>query len=1068
RDNLEEIRILYNLRREKDQPRPVHQAQPAEQSIVFDRETMTIHELRELPPEADAVLSADSPAVQTIRDDQHAELLAPITLYGQPIGVLGIEAEPNVHWHRDDLHLVEEVSQQVALAIENATLLEQTRQRSQELSLLFNTSRQLSETVDLHEIYRIAANQMIDYLDGDDCRVLLLNHDRTHFVEVVGRTRNHQTGEVEDTPAPLTETVDDSPSLRQILQSPEVMVEHFSHPAMPNTVLYFPLQVRKNLTGVIRVTYEHEQRHYSASELQLARAIVSQTAVAVENAQLLERTEQALRETQHLYEISRALVESQDIDQVFQVVLDTVKSYGIDRVSISLLEREADGTEKVRIVANWDRDSSQILPVGSEISAKKFSLVKAFAQPPFTPLISEDLTRPDRQDPRLDDGFRRFMVEKLNAVTLFSAPMFVGTEYKGVLSITTRRPHVYSPTERRVYQTLADQVIIALERQRLLEETRQARDRAEHALAETELLYTATRELTSARHPSDLLATLVASFALPEPYGFSRSGPISGKITHMSLAVVKSVTEEGVPAELEFIATWNKPSPRKRKKPTTRELLKIDTPHWRVGLTDWPCLEKLSRVSITTFDSDDIACVKSISAKQNPLGRVERIAATPLLIGDQWLGVVFAGSDTPDFSLPEGVSHQIGTLTGQMAMVLQNLQLLEETQESLIYSEILSTLSQALIRVDTEEEIYQECLKAVAQTHPPRGAAIFMYDDIEGTVDFLLADIWNAPGKDWPDVAPGSRYSAEELGLVPMLKTGETVITPDVSTDERFTDHLRALLGLMRIRGMVAVPLWLKREVNGFILIASDEPAEFDPDAVRLYENIGRLVSAALENLRLLEEAEYRAQLLQTAAEVSQAATGELDLQTLLNRAVNLVRERFGFYHASIFLVDDYQKYAVVVASTGQVGKKMLEMGHKLAVGGKSIVGTATATAKPHIALDVGADAVHFNNPLLPNTRSEMALPLIARGKVIGALDVQSVKANAFSESDVTILQSMANQLANAIEAARAYAEAQKALDDIKRLQQSQLQEAWEEFVREQLPTYGYRLSGNQIVPLNE
>ena len=88
--------------------------------------------------------------------------------------------------------------------------------------------------------------------------------------------------------------------------------------------------------------------------------------------------------------------------------------------------------------------------------------------------------------------------------------------------------------------------------------------------------------------------------------------------------------------------------------------------------------------------------------------------------------------------------------------------------------------------------------------------------------------------------------------------------------------------------------------------------------------------------------------------------------------------------------MDEYEQYAMIKASTGEIGQKMLAMKHKLAVGGRSIVGTATATRKPHIALDVGQDGVHFNNPLLPETRSEMALPLVARGKIIGALDVQS------------------------------------------------------------------------------
>jgi nitrate/nitrite-specific signal transduction histidine kinase len=137
-------------------------------------------------------------------------------------------------------------------------------------------------------------------------------------------------------------------------------------------------------------------------------------------------------------------------------------------------------------------------------------------------------------------------------------------------------------------------------------------------------------------------------------------------------------------------------------------------------------------------------------------------------------------------------------------------------------------------------------------------------------------------------------------------------------------------------------------------------------------------------------ELERRTVQVQVAAEIARDATAVRDLSQLLDSAINLIRSRFGFYHSGIFLLDETEEYAVLKAATGEAGREMLARNHRLKVGEVGIVGFAAGSGLPRIALDVGEDAVHFKNPLLPATRSEMALPLIVGERVIGVLDVQS------------------------------------------------------------------------------
>jgi PAS domain S-box-containing protein len=193
---------------------------------------------------------------------------------------------------------------------------------------------------------------------------------------------------------------------------------------------------------------------------------------------------------------------------------------------------------------------------------------------------------------------------------------------------------------------------------------------------------------------------------------------------------------------------------------------------------------------------------------------------------------------------------------------------------------------------------------------------------------------------------------------------------------------------------------------------------------------------AAAERERLLADLVQRSNQLQTAAEVSHAATGILDTEELIQQVVDLVQARFGLYYVGLFLVDragewtdEPGTWAVLRAGSGVAGQQMLSVGHRLEIGGESMIGWCVANQQARIALDVGEEAVRFDNPYLPETRSEMALPLIARGQAVGAMTVQSEEQAAFSDEDIAVLQTMADQVANAIENARLLEETQHSAD---------------------------------------
>jgi GAF domain-containing protein len=201
---------------------------------------------------------------------------------------------------------------------------------------------------------------------------------------------------------------------------------------------------------------------------------------------------------------------------------------------------------------------------------------------------------------------------------------------------------------------------------------------------------------------------------------------------------------------------------------------------------------------------------------------------------------------------------------------------------------------------------------------------------------------------------------------------------------------------------------------------------------------------------------EKRSQQLEATAQVAREAAAIRKLDDLLTYTTHLIAEKFNFYHTGIFLLDDLQQYAILQAANSIGGQRMLARGHKLEIGQKGVVGYVAATGYPRIALDVGADAFFFDNPDLPETRSELALPLKVRDHVIGVLDVQSTEEAAFEDTDVSILQILADQLGLAINNTRLHEQSQEIINELQNAYQSQMRVGWSHQLRNRIKAYQY------------
>ncbi len=238
---------------------------------------------------------------------------------------------------------------------------------------------------------------------------------------------------------------------------------------------------------------------------------------------------------------------------------------------------------------------------------------------------------------------------------------------------------------------------------------------------------------------------------------------------------------------------------------------------------------------------------------------------------------------------------------------------------------------------------------------------------------------------------------------------------------------------LPKTRSEMALPLIVGDDVIGALTVQSTEEAAFHEEDIAALQTMADQLAIAIQNSNLHRQAERRSRLLKAANRVGKEVTSILDLEDLLAHTVNIICEAYGLYYAGIFLVDQAGEYAVLRSGYGKAGKAMVADGHKLKIGTESMIGACIEMGEARIALDVGEERVHFKNPHLPHTRSEMALPLIYGGRALGAVTIQSSEERAFSEDDITTLLTMAEHLAVAINNARLLDELKEAHNEILR-----------------------------------
>ena len=394
------------------------------------------------------------------------------------------------------------------------------------------------------------------------------------------------------------------------------------------------------------------------------------------------------------------------------------------------------------------------------------------------------------------------------------------------------------------------------------------------------------------------------------------------------------------------------------------------------------------------------------------------VLVVPLIYHDQVLGVITAinGFEKPDFTNDD--QDLLMAMSNQLAAALANARLFEEEQRRRRIADTLSQTARVVGATLEIEDVSESLLSQLSEVIRFNSAVLYILDGQRlKQIGVLTKETRTGDPEQW--VSLQNNPILQELA-----QTGQPLVITDTNLDPRW----EGMLSTTSIRSWIGAPLLSGEETIGMLVLDHDEPNIYDDDTSNLISAIAAQVSVAIRNAGLYQQVQRRSVQLQTAAEVSRAASSVLEPNPLIQQTVSLIQDRFDLYYVGLFLVDETGewtrepgRWAVLRAGTGEAGRIQIERGHKLSIDGESMISECIRTSEPQTPKTVYEGTHRYINPLLPDTRSEIALPLVSRGMVIGAVSIQSEFEENFSTEDISILRTMADQVANALQNANLY-----------------------------------------------
>jgi signal transduction histidine kinase/ActR/RegA family two-component response regulator len=778
---------------------------------------------------------------------------------------------------------------------------------------------------------------------------------------------------------------------------------------------------------LLEVVDETPGRLWSEDELLLVEQVSDQLTLALENAQLFQQSRKRAEQLAILNEMSGKLSEQLDVQQV----CDTAYFYTASLMQSSIFYIA------LNIPKSSESEGEIYFPIYVEEQGRRTPYRR-----PYQNGLTEYIFRTG-QPLLIRHDVGQYVTQVLGANLVgqmaqswLGVPMLYADQVIGVMAVQSySTPDLYSEEDRDMLTAIANQVAVALQNARLFEQTQTALGALEISERYQKAVALATSILTERgiASLSDILSSLGQAAGASRAYYFETQVDPRGSYWRL---ISEWHTSE-VPAQI------NNPALRRLSTRFLADWLRRlrQQGHIAVNIAELPdeygqFFEQFGTRSILQL---------AVPGRHEIPGCIgfEQIDATRQWSADEISALQTAAAALANTIAREDLFTQVQINLAETEALYQASARLNSAAD---YQAILGVLRQHTILGHTNSINVSIHLFDVPWTSAQKPEWLIPIARWSGSSSPNRPRWGVEPSQEAEDSVTDSfpsglssttRYSISEWSTVEMLLQPDrpTAIT-DIASDPRIDEIGRSIyIDRMQAKSLLYTPLNVAGRWIGHMIAIYRQTTGFPEHELRRLMSLAGQAAVAVQNLRLLDEASRRARQLQTAAEVARDVTGALSIDALLKRSVELLSERFEYYHTSIFLIDESSQMAVIAESTGAAGEELKRNRHSLAIGSRSVIGQALKAGQAIVLNDLSDPqnaAVHKPNPLLPLTQAELGIPLKIGSRVIGALDVQSELANAFSPDDVTVLQILADQLAVTIENARAYELAQKAAEELR------------------------------------
>jgi PAS domain S-box-containing protein len=905
-------------------------------------------------------------------------LFVPLFGGGTVTGFLSLQNVDRAHaFGESDQQLLETLAGSLSVALENARLVHETRQRNAELGLINSVQDALAGELELQAIYDAVGDQIRDVFDAQVVDIGMHEEatGRIYFPYSIERGVHLPEEPIE--PMGFRKRVMETRETLRVDENLREVAASYGNPVisgeMPMSVLYVPLVSGGKATGVISLQNIDREHAFTDSDQQLLETLAGSLSVALENARLVHETRQRNAELALINSVQEALAGELEMQAIYDVVGDKIQEiFDAQVVDIGIFDFAAGLTRYPYTIEKGVRYPDEPTPIELSHSNRQVLETKA-------PVLVNDVPASERER---GEAFPVLQGEP--ALSVLFAPLISGDEVRGRISLQNLdRTNAFTENDVRLLTTLAGSLSVALENARLVHETRQRN-------AELALISGVQEAIAGELDPQaiyDAVGERIRDVFDAEVLGISMLETATG------LLYDRYLIERGERLDEE---PWTPSGFSKHVLDTRRPLL---------------VAENVSEAA-AKYGSE------VVEGSENP----KSVLFVPLIVAGTATGVISLQNITREHAFSDSDQQLLETLAGSLSVALENARLVHETRQRNAELALINSVQEAIAGELEPQAIYDAVGDRIQRIFDAQVVAIRILDTATGFV--------HAPYI----VERGERLHEEPTAPMGfskhVLETRESVLVGEnlESEAERYGSPV---LSGVAVKSAVFVPLVTAGKATGVISLQNvDREHAFSESDQQLLETLAGSLSVALENARLVHETRQRNAELGVINSVQEAIAGELDAQAIYDAVGDRIRDVFDAQVVSIATVDD--------AGSLIQYPYLIERGERLQAEPRPLAGFAKhvlETRKPLlITEDLDAESERYGSSVVAGERPKSVLfvPLVAGGKSVGVISLQNIdREHAFDEDDQRLLTTLGGSLTVALENARLVQETRQRVGEL-------------------------------------